>query len=186
MPFDTALDLDRRALDFLERDVHHLDDRMLTLPTPCDGWTVRDLINHMNVEHVAVCGGVVDDGNDPRTEFSSVAARWLAFFQSTNGRSVHVPKMGADIPSELVLSVHVTDMIVHRWDLTTAVGFPCAVPAELLDAAAEVAEMITAPGSALVGPNAVYKPSLGSDPTATPLQNLVRTLGRDHRWSRPA
>jgi uncharacterized protein (TIGR03086 family) len=179
--FARALALDRVALELLERDVHRLDDAMLPLPTPCDGWTVRDLINHMNVEHVAICGGVVHERNDPRAEFSTIAARWIAFFEPMTGRAVRVPKMGVDIPADIVLSVHLADMVVHRWDLTTAIGSPCPVPGELLDAAAEVAEITTASASPLVGPAGVYKPSLGSDPQATRLENLVRQYGRDHR-----
>lgn len=181
IPFEKAYELDRMALELLERDVHQLDDAMLTLPTPCDGWTVRDLINHMNLEHVAICGGVLGEGDDPRVEFSTIAARWIVFFEPTMGRTVRVSKMESDIPSEAVLSVHFVDMIVHRWDLTTAIGSACPVPAELLDAAAKVAEIVTASGSGLVGPGGVYKPPLGYDPQATPLENLVRRYGRDHR-----
>ena len=169
------------ALELLEGDVHLLDARTLTLPTPCDGWTVRDLINHMNAEHVAICDGAVPDESDPRAEFCRIAARWVAFFDTTMGRAVRIPKMGADIPSEIMLSVHLADMVVHRWDLTSAIGSPCPVPEALLDAAAEVAEVATANGGPLVGPDGVYMPALGPDPKGTRLENLVRQYGRDHR-----
>ena len=91
-PFETALELDRLALELLERDVRHLSDEVLTLPTPCDGWNVRDLISHMNVEHVAICGGLIDEGKDPRAEFSGIARRWIEFFQSKTRATVRVPK----------------------------------------------------------------------------------------------
>lgn len=116
------------ALELLERDVHHLDDRMLTRPTPCDGWTVRDLIHHMNLEHIAIGRGVVGEHNDPRAEFSTVANRRIAFFEPAVDRTVCVERMESEIPSEVVLSVHFADMVIHRWDLTTAIESPCPVP----------------------------------------------------------
>jgi hypothetical protein len=47
--------------------------------------------------------------------------------------------MDADIPSEVVLSIHFAEMVVHRWNPTTAIGSQCQVPDDLLDAASEVA-----------------------------------------------
>ena len=183
IPFAKAFELDGIALELLKRDIEQVDDRMLALPTPCDGWSVLDLINHMNIEHVAIFGRVVSTDADPRDEFSTIIDRWVAFFEPTAERNVRVPKIGADIPSSVVLSVHFADMVVHRWDLTTAIGAACPVPKELFDAAAEVAGVVTAPRSGLVGPDGVYKPSLEADPTATPLENLVRQYGRNHRWA---
>jgi len=183
IPFAKAFELDCIALELLERDITKLDDRMFALAAPCDGWSVRDLINHINLEHVAICGGVVGTDDDPRDEFSAIVGRWIAFFEHTAERNIRVPKMGADIPSAVILSVHLANMVVHRWDLTTAVGAACPVPTELFDAVVEVAGIVTAPGSELVGPDGVYKPSLEADPTATPLENLVRQYGGNHRWA---
>lgn len=181
IPFAKAFELDCIALELLERDITKLDDRMFALPTPCDGWSVRDLINHVNLEHVAICGGVVGTDDDPRDEFSAIVGRWIAFFEHAAERNSRVPKMGADIPSAVILSVHLADMVVHRWDLTTAVGAACPVPTDLFGAV-EVAGVVTAPGSGLVGPDGVYEPSLDADPRA-PLENLVRQYGRNHRWA---
>jgi hypothetical protein len=125
----------------------------------------------------------VGTDTDPRDEFTAIVDRWIAFFEPTAERSVRVPKMAADIPSAVILSVHFADMVVHRWDLTTAIGAACPVPTDLFDAVVEVAGVVTAPGSGLVGPDGVYEPSLDADPTATPLENLVRQYGRNHRWT---
>jgi uncharacterized protein (TIGR03083 family) len=46
--------LDAAALHRLRGDVANLSDAELGLPTRCDGWTVEDLIQHMNAEHEAI------------------------------------------------------------------------------------------------------------------------------------
>jgi hypothetical protein len=90
------------------------------------------------------------------------------------GQSIFVPKMGVDLPSEVVLSVHFADMVVHRWDLATAVGSSSLVPASLIEKAEEVAAVVTASGSPLVGPDGVYRAALPVDPEATRVESLVQ------------
>jgi uncharacterized protein (TIGR03086 family) len=182
MPNDkTALGFDRRALDLLRADVARLTNQDLSRPTPCDGWTVADLLLHMNAEHIAICGGRVDEKSDPRTEFEAVVERWLDFFQAAPA-TVMVPKMSASLPTEMVLATHATDMVVHRWDLSSAVARPIATPEDLLEEAHKVADFVTAEGSSLVGPGGVYKAALPATESDGTLDALVRKFGRDPNW----
>lgn len=182
MPFEDALECDRLALIRLGEDVRALPDAVMSLPTPCAGWTVRDLVEHMNVEHTAICGGRVRADVDPRAEFTEIVDRWLSFFAEMRGSLVRVPQVETSLPSELVLSVHFADMLVHRWDLAASLGVECDTDARLLDRAVAVAEVVTNPERGLVGDGGVYAPALPHDPAVTPLENLVRMYGRDHRF----
>ena len=68
-----ALRFDRQALELIRADVASITDPEMTLPTPCEGWNVADLIAHMNREHTAICGapaGASPVGTDPRGEFA--------------------------------------------------------------------------------------------------------------------
>lgn len=94
-----APDLDRQALELLRFDVARDTDSDLAKPTPCEGWDVADLLQHMNEEHAAICGARVDPAVDPRVEVAAVADRWLTFF-STAGETVQVPKMDAALPTQ--------------------------------------------------------------------------------------
>jgi uncharacterized protein (TIGR03086 family) len=165
-------------------DVAVLADADLALPTPCIGWTVTDLINHMNERHEAViatvCAPLDDEAADPRDGFALTAARWVVAMQ-LSGEVVNLPQSGP-LTTELVLSVHFVDMLVHRWDLARALGRPCPVPDRLTALALPIARSITAPGSRLNGPNGVYHPRLEEDQALSAMDNIAALLGRDPNW----
>ncbi|WP_245548307.1 maleylpyruvate isomerase family mycothiol-dependent enzyme [Nocardia pneumoniae] len=165
-------------------DVATVSDVDLGAPTPCTGWTVADLIEHMNERHEAVIATVFAplEGHvdDPRDGFARTAARWVVAMERT-GDVVHLPEAGA-MATDLVLSVHFVDMLTHRWDLARALGRPCTVPDRLTAAALPIARSITAPGSRLNGPGGVYHPSLAEDRALSAMDNIAALLGRDPRW----
>lgn len=75
---------DATALALLGHDVALIPDAAMKNPTPCDGWTVTDLINHMNEEHEAIaCTELppIEVTGDPRDAFARIAARCLAAFE---------------------------------------------------------------------------------------------------------
>ncbi len=186
MNIDQIRSLDGEALQLLRGDVQALTSADLDRPTPCAGWSVSDLLDHMTVEHLAIVGQpAAVDGTSAGTSqerFEAGCDRWLEYFATAPAR-VHIPSFGADVPVERVLAVHFADMIVHRWDLAAALGVPCDVDPRLLERADAVADFATAADSPLVGEAAAYRPALPADPNATPLQNLVRRYGRDHQWA---
>jgi uncharacterized protein (TIGR03083 family) len=79
--------LDAAALHRLRGDVANLSDAELGLPTRCDGWTVEDLIQHMNAEHEAILNLFSDPlalARDVRTAFDTTAGRWIEAFAPDN------------------------------------------------------------------------------------------------------
>lgn len=175
----SALDLDRLALAQLADDVAQVSEADLARPTPCAGWTVRDLLAHMNTEHAAICGAEFDNSADPRTVFPSVVLDWLTFAGDA-GDTIFIPKMGGALPADMVLSTHFVDMLVHRWDLAAALGKATGTTPALLVPAHQIADVITAPGSPLVG--VAYQPALPPAAEDSSEDALVRKLGRDPRW----
>ena len=179
-----ALRLDAEALQLLSAEVGALGDDDLTLPTPCAGWLVSDLLRHMTEEHELIVTRILrapaapDD--DVRRAFAASAGRWLDALQRA-GAATFVPRLNRDMATSRVLSVHFVDMLVHRWDLTRAVGRPCPVPDRLIEAARPVAAEITAPGSPLVGAGRAYAPRLTGNFSAT--DQVVALLGRDPAWA---
>ncbi|MBF6298917.1 TIGR03086 family protein [Nocardia amamiensis] len=172
------------ALALIGHDVATVADTDLGAPTPCTGWTVADLIEHMNERHEAVIATVFapleDHADDPRDGFARTAARWVVAMEQVGG-VVHLPEAGA-MATDVVLSVHFVDMLTHRWDLSRALGRPCTVPDRLTAIALPIARSITGPGSPLNGPGGVYRRALKEDPALSAMDNIAALLGRDPRW----
>jgi uncharacterized protein (TIGR03086 family) len=105
-------------------------------PTPCTGWSVRDLVNHMargNLSYARLFqGGTAAEfvamrdedalGTDPAGAFArSVRACAAAFaVDGVPGRMVDYP-LGV-ISGRQALAVRATDSTVHTWDLARAIG----------------------------------------------------------------
>ncbi|MFC5752907.1 maleylpyruvate isomerase family mycothiol-dependent enzyme [Actinomadura rugatobispora] len=178
---------DATALALIGHDVALIPDAAMANPTPCEGWTVTDLLHHMNERHEAVARTVLpplEDSGDPRDDFPRITARWVAALEQT-GETVNLPWRGP-ISTEWVLGVHLVDMLVHRWDLARALQTAPAVPDRLTQIALPLARANTAPGSPLNQPGGAYHPPLAEDPSRPTMDTIVALLGRDPRWSPPA
>ncbi|NDU77463.1 maleylpyruvate isomerase family mycothiol-dependent enzyme [Actinomadura sp. DSM 109109] len=181
------LSLDATAVALMGHDVALIPDAAMGAPTPCEGWTVTDLLRHMNERHEAIARTAlppVDPAGDPRADFALVAARCLAVLERA-GETVTMPRLGP-LPTEWVLGIHAVDMLVHRWDLARALRTTPAVPSRITEAALPLARANTAPGSPLNGPGGAYRPPLAEDPSRPAIDNIAALLGRDPRWSPPA
>src|SRR3954468_19323007 len=91
------LQLLQRVVDETTRVIDHVSDAEMASPSPCDGWTVRDVVNHitggatmfaLSVEH----GKVADEelgrlmggdnlGDDPKGAWNVAAEHALAAFE---------------------------------------------------------------------------------------------------------
>jgi uncharacterized protein (TIGR03086 family) len=182
-----ALRRDAEALNLLRADVGALSDGELSLPTPCTGWQVTDLLGHMAGEHERIVARMLRTPAAPdadvRQSFIVSADRWLEAFQRA-GAAVFVPRLSREVATERVLAVHFVDMLVHRWDIARAVGRPCPVPASLAEAARPIAAESTAPGSPLVGAGRAYAPRVPGEFGA--FDQVIALLGRDPAWAADA
>ncbi|WP_433467411.1 maleylpyruvate isomerase family mycothiol-dependent enzyme [Spirillospora sp. CA-128828] len=179
------LRLDATALALIGHDVALIPSSALMKPTPCEGWTVADLLRHMNERHDAVArtvlGPLDGESEDPRDDFARIAARWTAALQAT-GPNLNLPSR-EPVSTEWVLGVHTVDMLVHRWDLASALQTPLTVPATLAEAALPLARANTAPGSPLNRPGGAYRPPFAEDPANSVMGTIVALLGRNPQWT---
>ncbi|MGW0810909.1 TIGR03086 family metal-binding protein [Nonomuraea sp. NPDC002799] len=181
------LALDAAALDHVGNLVEGLTEAQLAAATPCAGWTVRDLIDHMNTEHEAISEGLLNAfitlDPDPRRAFPQAAARWRAAFGQPGllERDIHIPKYGVRYPCRQILSIHLADMLTHHWDISRAIGLDPDLPADLLSVAVPVAQALPAEG-ALRGPGRTYASPVQVQENASPTDLLVAALGRSPSW----
>ena len=129
--------LDRRALADTGRLVAAVRPDQLASPTPCDGWGVRTLLNHVvggnHLYATAASGGAADWGSresdrlgeddaGPAAAYDRSATAVTAAFAALDlGEDTVVMPFG-ELPASHAVAVHFVDVLVHGWDLATATG----------------------------------------------------------------
>ena len=136
---------------FTER-VHAIADDQWQLGTPDAQWTVANLVWHLTDEHrwagpllagldmdqaravVAGSGPADADGVTRVREWDLAAARSAEAFRADGALSGSVAITRGPAPVAEYLEEMVLDLIVHAWDLGTAIGYPGPLPADAVEA----------------------------------------------------
>lgn len=144
---EPILDRQAEALELFGRRVHAIHDDQWEAPTPCSDWSVRDLVGHLVSEQAWVPalvrdGATVDavgdslDGDllgaDPVAAWEAVAEASRTVFAEPGAldRTVHLSF--GDMPAGDYCAQLVTDLTVHAWDLSRAIGADEELPGDLL------------------------------------------------------
>jgi uncharacterized protein (TIGR03086 family) len=138
-----------RSVEEFGRRVRAITDEQWDSPTPDEGWTVRDLVNHLVSEEVwappLLAGSTIEEvgdrfdgdlvGDDPKAawEAAARAAVEAARSDAPLSRTVHVSF--GEISAEEYLSQLTGDHTVHAWDLARAIGGDEALDPELVELA---------------------------------------------------
>ena len=158
----------------------------LTASTPCAEWTLRQLLNHMIgalTLHLDAAHGLPVDrsqadpdtdriGADPASAFAALAARAARTWREPRvlDRTLTLP-MGP-VPGSAVAMLHLTEVVVHGWDVGRATGENPTIPAELAEPALEFSRQFAT--EAHRGTAFAAELALGD----TPGEQLVAFLGR--------
>ncbi|MGV9807884.1 TIGR03086 family metal-binding protein [Micromonospora chersina] len=184
----TALDLLRRAAKGVPAD--RLDD-----PTPCDRWTVGQVLMHAAGDQHAwaatVGAGTMPAYNpfDPprgheegvqsvvRSAVEAADAAWAGVDAAAGPVATPLPPVPTMDP-QLAAAACALDAAVHAWDVAVATGQPTPLTAEL---AAQLMPAARATVEPLRGfAYAAALPAPGDDPVAA----LLAYLGRDPHWTK--
>ena len=117
----------------------------LGLPTPCARFDVRELLNHMvggqqlivqasNAPVQQPPNGVFPDhiGDDPAGAFERSSKEVLELFADPATRAATF-RLGIDVPGDQALGIAVMEVVVHGWDLATAIGVPSGIDSALAE-----------------------------------------------------
>jgi uncharacterized protein (TIGR03086 family) len=193
-------ELDRRAVLGSADVARAISPDQLRAPTPCAGWTVLDLLEHMAVQHhgfaAAARGKGADPaiwapgslGDDPVAAYLQACEDVIAAFAEPDvlERTFALPEISTEItfPAGQAISFHFVDYLVHGWDLAVAIGAPYAPNRELIDAGVAVAERVPA-GEARLRSGAAFAPVVDGVPKAPTLERILTLLGRAPDWAPP-
>ncbi|MEV0440322.1 TIGR03086 family metal-binding protein [Streptomyces spectabilis] len=178
-----------QALDRFTDGVHAVRHDQWDAPTPCDRWTVRDLVGHLVSEQLWVpplvrdgatleaVGDAFDGdqlGPDPVAAWDRAAAAARAAFRAPHALTGTVHLSYGDTPARDYCAQMTTDLVVHTWDLARAIGADERLPDELVAAAARD----VAPYAADLAKSGLFAPSVAPPPGADAQTELLCLLGR--------
>ncbi|MEZ0577194.1 TIGR03086 family metal-binding protein [Nocardioides sp. MH1] len=168
-------------------------DEQLALPTPCAEYTVGDLVEHIGGLSQAFAGaarkaplpGAEQGGHG---DASRLEEGWreriqgdladLAVAWQEDGAFDGTTKAGPfDMPAPEAAAVALNEVVVHGWDLATALGLPYAVRDEDVAACLTFAEPFSTPeAQEMRAPG--FGPVVPVPDDATPLVRLLGLMGR--------
>lgn len=175
--------------------VARVDPGDLDRPTPCEGWQLRDLLDHMlaSLDRLAAAAGgdaAVPgslDGGPPgvdrvdrvdrlgddsgRTAFATVRQRALTVWRRPGvmARSCELP-LGS-LPAAVAAHLNLVEVVVHGWDISRATGEAAAIPPGLAGPALDFSRQAVGPAR-----GRAFGPDLEVGDTVS--DRLVSFLGR--------
>jgi uncharacterized protein (TIGR03086 family) len=181
-------DLHRRALASTARILANVGAGQWTAPTPCAGWDVRALVNHVvsgnlwaaelaSGKTIEDVGGRLDGdllGADPRRAYDASAVAAIAAFAVPGALEAPWAVSYGPVPGSVYAGHRFRDVFIHGWDLAVASGQNATLDPLLVEACREVvapqAELLRASGA--LGRR--IEPPDASDPQTL----LLAALGR--------
>jgi uncharacterized protein (TIGR03086 family) len=169
----------RRALDLLTRSVVPVGPERWSLPTPCAGWDLRDLIAHLVGQNHGFAEAVAE-GDAPERAFTprgpaaepgEWAAQWhasvdrlvTAFGGADPDRPVRLVEIAPDrrLPVRAALGFQLLDTTVHAWDVATALGEAFRPDDDLVAVTVELARQVPS-GEARDHAGAAFAPEVAT------------------------
>ncbi|WP_330172760.1 TIGR03086 family metal-binding protein [Streptomyces sp. NBC_01498] len=186
---DSLLDRHAEALDLFTDRVHAVGADRWAARTPCEGWSVRDLVNHLTVEQLwvpplvsegrtmAEVGDAFDGdvlGDDPVGVWDRAAAAARAAFGERGAMDRAVPLSYGETGAGAYCSQMVLDAVVHAWDLSRGIGADDRLPRDLVDFALGEVE----PYADSLSGSGLFDPPLDPPRGADDQTRLLAMVGR--------
>lgn len=184
-------------VDLLERGYAWTAERValvrpddLDASTPCEGWRLRDLLNHMlaSLDRLAAAAagdvaepGRVDAGSEATVDrlgddcgqaaFAAARQRALSVWRQPGvmGRTCELP-LGS-LPAPMAAHINLVEVVVHGWDVSQATGEAAAIPPALAEPILEFSRETVGPAR-----GRAFGPDLGVGDTVS--DRVVAFLGR--------
>jgi uncharacterized protein (TIGR03086 family) len=177
-----------RALSATATLVDGVAARQMDLPTPCDGWSVRELLNHIvggNYWAAELAAGKTIDevgdrldgdtlGDDPSAAYRASAEAAAAAFNAPGAMDAPCAVSYGPVPGSVYCGHRIVDVAIHGWDLAKATGQDTTIDPELVDAVAA----IVAPQVDLLSGSGMFGTTVVVAADADAQTRLLSQLGR--------
>jgi uncharacterized protein (TIGR03086 family) len=195
------VDLDARAVRGTVGLVAGIGPADLARPTPCDRWTLAELLAHMTAQHDGFAAAAAGEGGhlarwQPQAWTGASAADLAEAYTAAAERVIKA--FGADgvldrefelaefsmmprFPAVQAISFHLVDYVVHGWDVARSLGRPYQPEPDLLAATLPVAQAV--PDGDLRTQGLVpFAPRIPAAGEAGILDQILSLLGRSPAW----
>lgn len=177
--------------------VRSVGDDRLAGPTPCPGYCVGDLLDHIGglakaFTWAATKESVAMPDETPSGDASRLAPGWrdrIAADVAALAQAWRYPdawtgmtKAGpVELPGEIAGLVAIDELVVHGWDLAVATGQPFTADDATLEAAQQFLATFSGPGTEAMRGNG-FGPELPTAAEAPLLERVLAMAGRDINW----
>jgi uncharacterized protein (TIGR03086 family) len=146
----------RRVIELTGSVVDNIEPEQLDNQSPCEAWTVRDVLNHIvaGAEVFGLCvreGSAPDDvlgeimttdrlGDDYKASFHRAADGANAAFAIPGAMDRIVKMPFGEMPASMAVNVAIFDVTTHAWDLAKGTGQSTDFDPEIVGAAFRAAQ----------------------------------------------
>src|SRR5579859_1433221 len=178
----------QQALDATGRVVAGVGADQWSAPTPCDGWDVRALLNHIVTGNWWAAelgaGRTIDDvgdrldgdvlGTDPVGAYDASARAAADVFAAPGALDAPCAVSYGPVPGSVYAGHRFLDVLIHGWDLAVASGQDAALDPDLVDACWAV----VAPQADLLRGSGMFGQEVDTQEGADEATRLLALLGR--------
>lgn len=174
--------------------VEAVPDGALGRPTPCEGYAVGALLDHIAGVALTFSAAAVKQtlGAAPSADATRLAPDWRTRIPSdlrAMAEAWRAPEAwhgataagGIDLPAELAGAVALQELVIHAWDLATAIGAPADLDGPELEVVHETVVHFRRDGI-----EGLFGPVVPVAPDAPILHRILGLSGRDPAWQAAA
>ena len=173
--------------------VEAVPDDALGRPTPCERYTVGDLLDHIGGAALAFAAAAHRKPLDgaPLVDAANLAPDWRSRIPRdvvAMAEAWHDPEAwtgmtaagGVDLPGEVAGVVALDELVIHGWDLAKATGQPAGYDGPGLEAVHSMVQHFRAAGI-----EGLFGPLVPIPEDAPLLDRILGVAGRDPAWEPP-
>jgi uncharacterized protein (TIGR03086 family) len=199
---ENIIELHRRSVAGLRPLVDRVTPADLERPTPCTGWDLRALLEHMAGQDRGFAAAVRaarggDDvdvsafaphplGPSPAATIADGLDEVLAAFAAGADGPVLLPEFDRRVPLPILVQMHLIDTLVHGWDVAATLGvqadYGSGLDVDVVAAALAMSEQIP-DDEYRDTPGATFAHALPAPAGADPWTRVLTLLGRDPAWT---
>jgi uncharacterized protein (TIGR03086 family) len=179
----------RIALDVTRGIVAGVGSDQWTAPSPCEGWDVRELVNHIVSGNfwaselaagrtIAEVGDRLDGdvlGDDPLATYDTSAGAAAAAFEAPGALDAPCAVSYGPVPGSVYAGHRFVDVFIHGWDVAAATGQDTKLDPDLVEACLAVVE----PQADMLRASGMFGPDIKVSGDADPETRLLALLGRE-------